>query len=256
MNEGRFLKLLNLNYGQYLGLGGKWVKLGFLFQLYGLECNFERNVGKLKSKEDKETWKVHRRDGPEGSNRRRNDQRAIERLKEELEHARMTISKQQAQLQAVVAQIRLNIEKDYQSTLRVMDKDLKHTKNEAARLEEEVESTIGLVRRVEANKNAKIHKLQEDLSIIEEDAHQQQLEYDQQRERFERERAYWIHSKGQFHAQLEEIKRHKRGHQHADFKAERRQWMIERAMLNRRIKEYEGRETQMENALNTTQIWL
>ncbi|XP_075089910.1 uncharacterized protein LOC142171452 [Nicotiana tabacum] len=415
VNEGKFLKLLNINYGQYEGLGGKWVKFELLFHLYGLKCNFERNVEKLKSKENKKTWKVHRRfafmvaflgrvvfperegrmdlhlagvvealtsegddytlvpmilsyifraltrcklgaqnfdgcnillqiwflehfyrhptitdfrelwpihtydhqkridecdlpegidawkellltlsaklitwnynwfsskevicesayhsylvligldgiqpyaplrvmrqfarlqkvpptrdmskfcydfgkdqphdeeeiikiwyaskvselnemvedrdrgevipeyitwfndpssfgDRPEGSNRRRNDQRTIERLKEELEHAQMTIAKQQAQQQDRVAQIRLNIEKYYQFALRVMDKDLKHAKNKAARLEEELANTIGLVRRVEANKNAEIYKLQEDLSIIEEDAHQQQLEFDQ-----------------------------------------------------------------------------
>ncbi|XP_070050085.1 nuclear matrix constituent protein 1a-like [Nicotiana tomentosiformis] len=195
-------------------------------------------------------------DMPEGSNRRRNDQRAIEKLKEELERSRMTISKQQAQLQAGVAQIYLNIEKDYQSALQVMDKDQKHAKNKAARLEEELASTIGLVRRVEANNNVEMHKLQEDLSIIEEDAHQQQLEFDQQREQFDRERAHWICSKGQFLSQLEEIKKHKGGHQHADFEVERRQWMIERAVLNRRIEEYEGRETMMGNALNTTHIWL
>ncbi|XP_070044454.1 uncharacterized protein [Nicotiana tomentosiformis] len=196
------------------------------------------------------------RDRPEGSNRRRNNQRVIEKLKEELECSRMTISKQQAQLQAGVTQIHLNIEKDYQSALRGMYIDLKHAKNEAARLEEELASTIGLVRRVEANKNAEMHKLQEDLSIIEEDTHQQQLEFDQQREQFERERAIWIRSKGQFLEQLEEIKRHKGGHQHADFEVERRQWMIERAVLNRRIEEYEGYETEMGNALNTTHIWL
>lgn len=168
----------------------------------------------------------------------------------------MTIAKQQAQQQAGVAQIRLNIEKDYQLALWVMDKDLKHAKNEVARLEKELANTIGLVRRVEANKNAEIHKLQEDSSIIEEDANQQQLEFDQQKEQFERERAHWIRSKGQLHAQLEEIKRQKKGHQHADFEAERRQWMIERGVLNRRIEEYEGREAQMGNALNTTQMWL
>nr|XP_016471146.1 PREDICTED: uncharacterized protein LOC107793333 [Nicotiana tabacum] len=168
----------------------------------------------------------------------------------------MTIAKQQAQQQAGVAQIRLNIEKDYQSALRVMDKDLKHAKNEAARLEEELENTIGLVRRVEANKNAEMHKLQKDLSIIEEDVHQQQLEFDQQKEQFERERAHWIRSKGQFHAQLEEIKRQKKDHQHADFEAERRQWMIERGVLNRRIEEYERQEAQIGHALNTTQMWL
>ncbi|MBW8393818.1 hypothetical protein K1D71_24715, partial [Escherichia coli] len=65
-----------------------------------------------------------------------------------------------------VAQIRLNIEKDYQSTLGVMDKDLKHAKNEVVRLEEELADTIGLVRRVEVNKNVEIQKLQEDLSIV------------------------------------------------------------------------------------------
>ncbi|XP_070049139.1 uncharacterized protein [Nicotiana tomentosiformis] len=170
------------------------------------------------------------RDRLEGSNRRRNDQRAIERLKEELEHSRMTISKQQAQLQAEVAQVRLNIEKDYQSALRGMEKYLKHAKNKAARLEEELASTIVLVRRVETNKNAEMHKLQEDLSIIEEDAHQQQ--FDQQREQ------------------------HKGGHQHADFEVERRQWMIKRSVLNHLIEESEGRKTQMGNTLNTTQIWL
>lgn len=138
------------------------------------------------------------RERPEGLNRRRNDQRTIERLKEELEHAQMTIAKQHAQQQAGAAPIRLSIEKDYQYALGIMDKDLKHAKNEAARLEEELANTIGLVRRVEANKN----KLQEDLSIIEEDAHQQQLEFDQQKEQFERERPHWIRSKGQLYAQL------------------------------------------------------
>ncbi|XP_019260031.1 PREDICTED: uncharacterized protein LOC109238061 [Nicotiana attenuata] len=196
------------------------------------------------------------RDKLEGSNRRRNDQRTIEKLKEELEHAQMIIAKQQAQQQVGVAHIRLNIEKDYQSALRVMDKDLKHAKNEAAHLEEELANTIGLVRRVEANKNAEIHKLQEDLSIIEEDAHQQQLEFDQQKEQFETERAHWIRSKSQLYAQLEEIKRQKRGHQHTDFEEERRQWMIERGVLDRRIEEYEGREAQIGHALNTTQMWL
>nr|XP_009758041.1 PREDICTED: autophagy-related protein 11-like [Nicotiana sylvestris] len=139
------------------------------------------------------------RDRLEGSNMRRNDQRTIEKLKEELEHAQMTIAKQQAQQQAGVAQIYLNIEKDYQSALWVMDKDLKQAKNEAARLQEELANTIGLVRRVEANQNAEIHKLQEDLSIIEEDAHQQQLEFDQQKEQFNIERAHWICSKSQIY---------------------------------------------------------
>ncbi|XP_019229454.1 PREDICTED: uncharacterized protein LOC109210487 [Nicotiana attenuata] len=189
------------------------------------------------------------RDRPEGSNRKRNDQRTIEKLKEELDHAQRTIAKQQAQKKAGVARIRLNIEKDYQSSLRVMDKDIKQAKNEATRLEEELANTIGLIRRVEANKNAEIHKLQEDLSIIEEDEHQQQLEFDQQKEKFETERAHWIRSKSQLYAQLEEIKRQKRGHQYTDFEAERRQWMIERGVLNRRIEEYEGREAQMGHAL-------
>ncbi|OIT37303.1 hypothetical protein A4A49_51354 [Nicotiana attenuata] len=316
MNEGDFLKLLNINYGQYEGLGGKWEdketwkvhrRFAFMVAFLGRVVFPERErridiclagvVEALISEGDDYTLKellltlsakwitwnydwfsskeiicesayhsylvligldgvqpyaplrphdeeeimkiwyasklselnemVEDRDRGEGSNRRRNDQRTIERLKEELEHAQMTIAKQQAQQQAGVAQIRLNIEKDYQSALRVMDMDLNHAKNKADLLEEELANTIGLVRRVEAKKNAEIHKLQEDLSIIEEDAHQQQLEFDQQKEQ---------------------------GHQHADFKAERRQWMIEKGVLNRRIEKYERREAQMGHALNTTQI--
>ncbi|XP_070029257.1 uncharacterized protein [Nicotiana sylvestris] len=125
------------------------------------------------------------RDRPEESNRRRNDQRTIEKLKEELGRAQMTIAKQQVQQQAGVAQIRLNIEKDYQYALRVMDKDLKQAKNEVSRLQEELANTNGLVRRVEANKDAEIHKLQEDLSIVEEEMRQQQMEFDLHREKFE-----------------------------------------------------------------------
>ncbi|XP_009794394.1 uncharacterized protein [Nicotiana sylvestris] len=125
------------------------------------------------------------RDRPEGSKRRRNDQRTIENLKEELEHAQMTIAKKQTQQQTGVAQIRLNIKNDYQSALRVMDKDINLAKNEVARLQEELANTNGLVRRVGVNKNAEIRKLQEDLSIVEEAMHQQQMEFDLQSEKFE-----------------------------------------------------------------------
>ncbi|XP_070052924.1 uncharacterized protein [Nicotiana tomentosiformis] len=70
----------------------------------------------------------------------------------------------------------------------------------------------------------------------------QVTKFEEERAQFEKEKAHWVRSEAQLHAQLEEMRRYNREYQHADFDREMAQARLEQARLRAQLESALDRE--------------
>ncbi|XP_060173399.1 uncharacterized protein LOC132604086 [Lycium barbarum] len=142
-------------------------------------------------------------------------------LQADLERARASLAQQQMEYEEKIRQARLEVGADYQSTLQTIHTDLEHARaiiqQRDVEIAEERAKTAALqgklqlatIRGSQIAERAKIIRqgLQERLSILEEDMHQQQNEFERKEEQFKKEKAEWLRSQDKLHEKLEEAKR-------------------------------------------------
>jgi len=114
---------------------------------------------------------------------------------------------------------------DYDSILTKTEKALDKAKVEIIQLNEEAKS----------NKERQVIRFEEDMA------------------QFKKEKDRWIHSEAQLHAQLEEMRRYNREHQHADIDRERAQARLDQARLRAQLESALDREDCIRDIATTRQ---
>ncbi|XP_070017363.1 uncharacterized protein [Nicotiana sylvestris] len=81
----------------------------------------------------------------------------------------------------------------------------------------------------------------------------QVMRFEEKMAQFEKEKDRWIHSKAQLHAQLKEMRRYNREHQHADIDREIAQARLEQARLRAQLESALDREGHIRDIATTRQ---
>jgi len=81
----------------------------------------------------------------------------------------------------------------------------------------------------------------------------QVMRFEEEMAQFKREKDHWIHSEAQLHAQLEEMRRYNREHQHADIDRERAQARLDQARLRAQLESALDREDHIRDIATTCQ---
>ena len=157
------------------------------------------------------------------------------------------------EIEVRIKQARLEVERNYRSTLDILNNDLKNVKEELARRDAIFEERVALIeKRVEKKHLSTIRTLHDDLGIVTGAMEQQEEEY-------KNEKRFLIHAQARLQTQLKTSMGRERDianrftFYQAEVATERNQWMEEREEFRNQIEEHQAHEVHLSDEVVTTE---